>query len=207
MPDLDDLRHLMLEPDSSSRHAMVTDLGITIVGDQGWAALTPASLAQSLGLTRQAVHQWFGDQQALRLVFARHFAGRWERWIDVRVYAHGHRGLLPTSEETRRWARVWLALVEQSARDDDLGALVAHLRREEATALGHHLSSRAAADHDVRVSLLPATTSALLATVEGLRIRACRASRGDESAQLDLTVAHHLDALVGGRCLTSSKSA
>jgi AcrR family transcriptional regulator len=202
---MDDLSHLMLEPDSASRHAMVTDLGITLVGERGWAALTPASLGQALGLTRQAVHQWFGDQQALRLVFARQFTGRWTRWLDVRVYAHSHRGLLPGSEQTRRWARVWLALVEQSVRDDDLGAIVTHARQEEAALLRRHLAARAAQLHDVRVTPLPVLVDALHGAVDGLRVRACRADDASAAGeQLDLAVASHLRTLVEGSCLTSS---
>lgn len=207
MPDLDDLRHLMLEPDSSSRHAMVTDLGIAIVGEQGWGALTPAALGQALGLTRQAVHQWFGDQHGLRLVFAQHFAGRWSRWIDVRVYAHGLPGLLPTSEDSRRWARVWLALVEQGGRDDDLGAIVAHARAQEAEVLARHLASLVAARHGIAVSPLPVLAHATSAAVEGLRVRSCHEPGADLQPCLDLITASHLQTLAGGGCLTSSNCA
>lgn len=207
MRELDDLSHLMLEPDSASRHAMVADLGITIVAEHGWEALTPAALGKALGLTRQAVHQWFGDQQALRLVFAQHFAGRWSRWIGVRVYAHGLHGLLPTSADSRRWTRVWLALVEQGGRDADLRAILAHAREEEAEVLARHLASLATARHGVSVSPLPMLTHAVLAAVEGLRVRACHEPDRDLRPNLDLVAASHLHTLAGGSCLTSSNCA
>lgn len=207
MRDFADLSHLMLEPDSSSRHAMVADLGITIVAEHGWEALTPAALGKELGLTRQAVHQWFGDQLALRLVFAQHFAGRWSRWIGVRVYAHGLHGLLPTSASSRRWTRVWIALVDQGGRDADLGAILAHAREQEAEVLARHLASLASGRYGVPVSPLPVLTNGVLAAVEGLRVRACHEPESDLGACLELVAACHLRALVGGSCLTSSNVA
>jgi hypothetical protein len=205
---VDDFHHLMLEPDSASRHAMVTDLGITLVGDRGWSALTPASLGQALGLTRQAVHRWFGDQHTLRLVFARQFCGRWERWIDVRVHAYGFAGLLPRSDQSRRWARVWLALVEQAGRDGDFGAVVRHARRSEAEVLARRLATLAREGHGVALSPTPRFVMSLQAGVEGLRVRACQPGAPDEvHACLEEVAYSAVETLVGARCLTSSKSA
>lgn len=152
---------------------MVGDLGIALVADRGWTALTPATLADAVGLTRQAVHQWFGDQHRLRLTFAQVFAGRWERWIDVRLYAEGPAGLLPSSEDSHRWSRVWLALVGHGACDPEIAAVARHLHAAQTTALAHHLVAEARRTRQVAVSPLPPLTDAVAAAVDGLRVQVC----------------------------------
>jgi AcrR family transcriptional regulator len=196
---MDDLRHLMLDPDSSARQAMAGDLGIAIVSEQGWVGLTPASLAAAVGCTRQAVHQWFGDQEALRLVFARVFSGRWQRWTQARLHTGGVTALLPSSEESLHWGRVWLALAEQSTRDPELAALAEHLRVAESAALLRHLERALDRDRGIRLSLLPPLGEGLGAAVDGVRSQVCRGLPMPTGRRiLDHLVTDQLESLMRG---------
>ncbi|HEX6148340.1 TetR family transcriptional regulator C-terminal domain-containing protein [Nocardioides sp.] len=154
---MDPLRHLMLAPDSAARIDLVTDLAIPLVAAEGLVAATPRAIAELAGCTRQAVHQWFGDQTGLRHVVANRFTGRWARWAEIRVHHYGVLGLLPDSPDVRDWTRVWLALAEAAGRDQTVAECVAAGRATELDL--------------VRARVGQTTADAVHALVEGLRWR------------------------------------
>ncbi|HYH33569.1 MAG TPA: TetR/AcrR family transcriptional regulator [Nocardioides sp.] len=168
---MDPLPHLMLTPDSAARVDMATDLAIPIVAAEGFASVTPRAIAEKAGCSRQAVHQWFGDQEGLRRVVARRFTGRWCRWAQIRAGKYGVRGLLPDSDDVLSWCRVWLGLVELGARDRAVGDLVASIRRCEQDAVAAALT-RSSPSGPLR---RPWPERALQALVEGLRLQLCHA--------------------------------
>lgn len=160
----------MLEEDSPASVAIATDLAIPVIAGGGISALTPTSIADRAGCSRQAVHQWFGGRPLGRVVAGR-FAARWQRWTEVRVHCHGLGGLLPENDEVADWTRVWLALVELSGRDAEVGSIVAATRDGEVELIRTALTRCAAVP-----SASPATPRedevlALHCLTEGLRLR------------------------------------
>ena len=162
---MDPQTHLMLRPDSARREDLATDVGLGIVAEGGLAALTPKAVAVRSGCTRQAVHQWFGGHEELRRVVANVFGVRWRRWVEVRVHADGLIGLLPDSEQTVAWCRVWLAVVEHAPRDQRIAAVVDAVRYAEHEVIATDLGC--ASDSD-RVGLVHSV-------VDGLRLHLCAA--------------------------------
>src|SRR6185436_14952892 len=49
------------------------DVGAAIVREQGWESLTIVDLARRAGVSRQLVHQYFGDLERLALALAERF--------------------------------------------------------------------------------------------------------------------------------------
>lgn len=151
----------MLTPHSAARHDLATDLAIPLVATGGLAALTPRAIGGLAGCSRQAVHQWFGDQTGLRRAVAARFTARWTRWADVRVYQNGLLGLLPDNPQVRDWTRVWLSLTEAATRDSYIASCIATGRAAELDLITARLGPRADGVH---------------ALVEGLRWRVAAAA-------------------------------
>ena len=150
----------MLAPDSPARIDIATDMAIPLISREGFGAVTPAAVARSARCSRQAVHQWFGDQHALRRAVAGRFAARWSRWLTIRTGSHGLPGLLLECDDVGSWCRVWLAMVELAARDEAVGDLVTSLRVREREA--------------VRGALPPSVpVGEAHALLEGLRVQLC----------------------------------
>ncbi len=147
----------MLTPNSAARYDLATDLAIPLVAAEGLGALTPRAIGELAGCSRQAVHQWFGDQTGLRRAVAARFTSRWTRWTDVRVYQYGVLGLLPDSSTVRDWTRVWLSLIEVATRDNYIAACIAAGRATERELIAARLG--------------PASADVVHALVEGLRWR------------------------------------
>jgi AcrR family transcriptional regulator len=181
----------MLTPDSAARIDMATDLAIPVIAERGLRAVTPREIAALAGCSRQAVHQWFGSQEDLRVAVAARFVARWTRWLDVREHVDGLAALLPDCAEVLAWTRAWLALVEAAHRDPQLGRLVDVGRTQERdlvqTAL-HRVTPRHLDDD----RLVPATTL-VHALVEGLRAQLShgepRTTWVEAATVLDQTVA------------------
>lgn len=117
----------MLEEDSPASVAIATDLAIPVIAEHGMGAVTPKSIADRAGCSRQAVHQWFRGEPISRVVAAR-FAARWRQWAAVRVRCEGVAGLLPENDDVATWTRVWLGLVELGGRDPEIASMVEAMR-------------------------------------------------------------------------------
>jgi AcrR family transcriptional regulator len=154
---VDPLEHLMLTPHSAARYDLSTDLAIPLVAAEGLGALTPRAIGELAGCSRQAVHQWFGDQTGLRRAVAARFTSRWVRWTDVRVYLYGVLGLLPDSSTVREWTRVWLSFIEAAPRDSYIADCIAAGRSREVEVITAQLG--------------PTLADGVHALVEGLRWR------------------------------------
>ena len=60
----------MSTPDSAALLNMATDLAIPVVLADGLEAVTPRAIGEAAGVSRQAVHQWFGSRAELQAVVA-----------------------------------------------------------------------------------------------------------------------------------------
>ena len=58
---------------ASERKTHLLDVGATIVREKGWENLTIVELARRAGVSRQLVHQYFGDLEQLALELAEQF--------------------------------------------------------------------------------------------------------------------------------------
>jgi AcrR family transcriptional regulator len=58
---------------AAERKSHLLDVGVTIVRSKGWEHLSIADLARRAGVSRQLVHQYFGDLQSLALELAEKF--------------------------------------------------------------------------------------------------------------------------------------
>lgn len=160
----------MLAAYSSAPIDIATDLAIPLLARRGVPGVTPSAVAGAAGCTRQAVHQWFGGQQTLRVAVAGRFVARWSRWMDLRVRGLGPVALLPLDDDELQWTAARLALAEQGRVDPELGPLLAELDALELSAVR---ASLGAADEDCAI---------IMAVVGGLRAAECR---GHEPLTLD----------------------
>jgi hypothetical protein len=128
---MDPLRHLMTAPCSRATIDAIVDEGMPLVTEHGLAGLTAAAVASRCRCSRQAVQQWCAGTP-IRTLFARRFVARWVHWMSIRTRGGTLlEGLLPDCDEVTAWTRVWLALLEASARDDELAASVSTALRIE----------------------------------------------------------------------------
>jgi AcrR family transcriptional regulator len=58
---------------ASDRKTHLLDVGAAIVREKGWENLTVVELARRAGVSRQLVHQYFGDLECLALMLAERF--------------------------------------------------------------------------------------------------------------------------------------
>jgi AcrR family transcriptional regulator len=58
---------------AADRKSHLLDVGATIVREKGWESLTIVDLARRAGVSRQLVHQYFGDLERLALELAERF--------------------------------------------------------------------------------------------------------------------------------------
>lgn len=181
---VDPCRHLMLEEHSPASVAMATDLAIPIVADGGITALTPKTIGDRAGCSRQAVHQWFPGQRLSRVVAVR-FLARWRQWVAVRVRCGGVAGLLPEDDEVAAWTRVWLALVELGVRDPEISPLVEETRRWEMDVIRAASTRRCPGTGLTRGGPSSEEVLALHCLVEGLRLRLCRPGESAGAATFD----------------------
>lgn len=157
----------MFAPDSCNRVDQATDLAIPIIGRGGLSAVTPRSIAEQAEVSRQAVHQWLGGQETLRLRIAERFTARWVHWATRLVHRFGVDALLPDHAEVRRWTRVWAALLEVAGRDLQVAELVAVIRTAERRML-------LAAVRDRLPSLVHAVATPLLPLTDSTHVGCCR---------------------------------
>lgn len=160
----------MLEEDSPASVAIATDLAIPVIAEHGMSAVTPQSIADRAGCSRQAVHQWFRGEPISRVVAAR-FAARWRRWAAVRVGCEGVAGLLPENEEVATWTRVWLGLVELGGRDSEIASIIGAMRDCEVDLVRSALTRRGEGPGGPAAAPPEHEVLALHCLMEGLRLR------------------------------------
>ncbi|QBR93370.1 TetR family transcriptional regulator [Nocardioides euryhalodurans] len=170
---MDDLRHLMLVPDSMSREDIAANAAIPLVAAGGPAALTLRAVGEQSGYSPQAVHQWFGSRAALHRAVAGRFVARWTRWVDLRTGRQGIASLLPENDEVAGWARVWLALHHLARADDEVASYLAYTRSVERDSLARLAGPGGS----------PEALVELHALVEGLRLQLCSEVSTDSYAE------------------------
>lgn len=165
----------MLAEHSVATVDILTDEGIPLVAEGGLAGLTAPQLARRCRNSRQAVQQWCHGRP-LRELFAERFLGRWIQWCRIRTYDGRELvGLLPESDETVQWTRVWLALLESAPHEPQIGTWVrAALDAERA------LIARTAA---------PDRATAVQALIAGLRQARCHFPAAMEADQSEAILA------------------
>jgi AcrR family transcriptional regulator len=72
---------------AAERKSHLLDIGIALVRDRGWQHLSIANVAKRAGVSRQLVHQYFGDLEQLGIGLATRF---FDEVYDVAVTAMAH---------------------------------------------------------------------------------------------------------------------
>jgi AcrR family transcriptional regulator len=188
---MDPCRNLMFAPDSAAWIDIATDLGIPLIADGGFGAITPAAIARPARCSRQAVHQQLGSSEALRRSVCARFLARWSRWVDVRAYQDGIAGLLPDTEEVALWTRVWLACCAYAVSDTEVAAWVADVHATERAVVRSALTQRRAVHLGTRPQVPDGAVATVQAAVTGLRLECCQLGASFEEVRrtLDATLA------------------
>jgi AcrR family transcriptional regulator len=186
---VDPCRHLLFATDSVAWIDIATDLGIPLIAEGGFGAITPAAIAKLARCSRQAVHQQLGSAEILRRAVSARFLARWSRWVDVRVYLEGISGLLPDTEEVSSWTRVWLACCAHAVSDSEVATWVADVHATERAVVRSALTRRWASDLG-SAQVPEGVVATVQSTVTGLRVTRCHLGASVEEAcsTLDATL-------------------
>lgn len=170
---MDPCRNLIFEAESPAWIDIATDFGIPLISEGGLEAVTPAAIAKPARCSRQAVHQRLGSAAALRRAVTARFLGRWERWLDVRVHRYGLAGLLPDSDDTVAWGRVWLALSAHAALDSEMATWVSRIHQVERDLVRTALAPLVAGGAEDVSGNFEGAVAAVHAVVGGTRVHRC----------------------------------
>jgi AcrR family transcriptional regulator len=180
----------MFAPASAAWVDIATDLGIPLIADGGFGAITPAAIARPARCSRQAVHQQLGSSEALRRSVCARFLSRWSRWSDVRAYQGGIAALLPDTEEVALWTRAWLACCAHGVSDTQVAAWVSDAHATERAVVRSALTRRWAVHLGTRPQVPDDAVAMVQAAITGLRLECCQfgASYEEVRRTLDATL-------------------
>ncbi len=146
---------------------MISDHAFELILADGVPAVSLATIARRIGVSRQAVSQWVaGRREALMSLVASTYASRWAQWVEERITHHGALALLPTDTEQVSWVRLRLALEEDQRAAPHPAPGFTELRTLERALLQAVHPALAAAGAQGRTDLL-------LTVLAGLRTALC----------------------------------